>query len=92
MNYKVDSPIAEEFIHDGEILDTIAYAQAHKNDKNLIEEILNKAANYKGISHREAAVLLECDEPQLLEKIFALAKEIKQRLYGNRIEIGRAHV
>ncbi len=85
MNYRVDSPIAEEFIHDGEILDTIAYAQAHKNDKNLIEEILNKAANYKGISHREAAVLLECDEPQLLEKIFALAKEIKQRLYGNRI-------
>ena len=85
MNYKVDSPIAEEFIHDGEILDTIAYAQAHKNDKNLIEEILEKAANYKGISHREAAVLLECDEPQLLEKIFALAKEIKQRLYGNRI-------
>ena len=85
MNYRVDSPIAEEFIHDGEILDTIAYAQAHKNDKNLIEEILEKAANYKGISHREAAVLLECDEPQLLEKIFALAKEIKQRLYGNRI-------
>ena len=85
MNYRVDSPIAEEFIHDGEILDTIAYAQAHNNDKNLIEEILEKAANYKGISHREAAVLLECDEPQLLEKIFALAKEIKQRLYGNRI-------
>ena len=85
MNYRVDSPIAEEFIHDDEILDTIAYAQAHKNDKNLIEEILEKAANYKGISHREAAVLLECDEPQLLEKIFALAKEIKQRLYGNRI-------
>ena len=85
MNYRVDSPIAEEFIHDGEILDTIAYAQAHKNDKNLIEEILEKAANYKGISHREAAVVLECDEPQLLEKIFALAKEIKQRLYGNRI-------
>ena len=85
MNYKVDSPIAEEFIHDGEILDTIAYAQAHNNDKNLIEEILEKAANYKGISHREAAVLLECDETQLLEKIFALAKEIKQRLYGNRI-------
>ncbi len=85
MNYKVDSPIADEFIHDGEILDTIAYAKAHKNDKILIEEILQKASSYKGISHREAAVLLECDEPQLLEKIYALAKEIKQKLYGNRI-------
>ena len=85
MNYLVDSPHAEEFIHNGEILDTIAYAQAHKNDKELIESILQKASTYKGLTHREAAVLLECDDPELLEKIYALAKEIKQRLYGNRI-------
>ena len=85
MNYLVDSPHAEEFIHNGEILDTIAYAQAHKNDKELIESILQKASTYKGLTHREAAVLLECDDPELLEKIYALAKEIKQKLYGNRI-------
>lgn len=76
---------AEEFIDDAEILRTIAYAKEHKNDVELIEKILAKAADYHGLTHEEAAVLLECDEPELLEKIYALAQKVKEKIYGRRI-------
>ena len=83
--YNSKSKNAVEFIDDGEILDTIAYAAKHKNDEALIEEILKKAGQYHGLNHREAAVLLECDDPKLLEKIFTLAEEVKEKIYGKRI-------
>ena len=76
---------AEEFINHQEILDTLQYASEHKNDRELIENLLEKAAKCGGLTHREAAVLLECDVPDLVDRIFHLAKEIKQRFYGNRI-------
>ena len=85
MKYDPKSSKAEEFIHDGEILDTIAYAGEHKNDVALIDTILAKAAQCKGLTHREALVLLECDVPEKVAEIFALAKKIKQDIYGNRI-------
>ena len=102
--YKVDSKIAEEFIDHQEILDTLDYARTHKSNRGLIESLIDKAARCKGLSHREAALLLECDQPDLTERIFRLAQEIKHKFYGNRIvmfaplylsnycEIGRAHV
>ena len=83
--YDVKSKIAEEFINDEEIKDTLAYAKENKNNRELIDQILEKAALMKGISHREAAVLLECELEDEVEKMFNLAKEIKQRFYGNRI-------
>lgn len=83
--YDVKSPKAEEFISHEEILDTLKYAEENKHNAELIDEILAKAALRKGLSHREAAVLLECDIPEKNELIFALAKEIKQEFYGNRI-------
>lgn len=83
--YKVDSPKAEEFIDHREIVDTLEYARAHRSDRPLIKEIIEKARGCKGLSHREAAVLLECDQPDLTEEIFRLAKEVKQKFYGNRI-------
>lgn len=83
--YKVGSNIAEEFIDHQEILDTLEYARAHKSDRALIEQLITKAALCKGLSHREAALLLECDQPDLTERIFHLAREIKQKFYGNRI-------
>lgn len=76
---------AEEFIHDGEIQETLAYAEANKSNYDLINSLIERAKDCKGLSHREAAVLLDCDIPELNEKIFTLAKEIKQKLYGNRI-------
>lgn len=83
--YDPKSPKAEDFIDDGEIKSTIAYAEEHKHDKALIEKILQKAETCKGLSHREALVLLECDLPEETEKMFALAKKIKEAFYGNRI-------
>ena len=83
--YNVKSTIAEEFIHNGEICETMAYAQANKDNRELIKNILTKAAEGKGVTHREAAVLLECDQPDLIEEMYSLARDIKKRFYGNRI-------
>ncbi len=83
--YNVNSKVATEFIDDQEILDTLAYAQANKSNRDLISGLLVRAQDGKGLSHREAAVLLECDLDDLNEQMMALAKEIKQRFYGNRI-------
>ncbi len=83
--YNPKSKIATEFIDDAEIRETLAYAEQNKDNFALIDQILEKAATLKGLSHREAMVLLECDSPEYLQKIFSLAMEIKQKNYGNRI-------
>ncbi|AGX41777.1 [FeFe] hydrogenase H-cluster radical SAM maturase HydG [Clostridium saccharobutylicum] len=83
--YNVKSNVATEFISDEEILSTLEFAQKNKNNKKLINEILEKAKDCKGLSHKEAAVLLECDLEDETQKMYKLAKEIKQRFYGNRI-------
>jgi len=83
--YNPKSMIATEFIDNDEILATLEYAKEHASDKALINEIITRAEDCKGLSHREAAVLLECELPEEIEKIKALAMKIKQRNYGNRI-------
>ncbi len=83
--YDVKSKKAEEFINDEEILSSISYACQNKSNKELINSIISKAEKCKGISHREAAVLLECDLEEENQKIYKLAKKIKQNFYGNRI-------
>ena len=76
---------AEEFISDREILETLEYAEKNKRNRELIDSLLERAKNCKGLTHREAAVLLDCDLEDENEKMFALAREIKQKFYGNRI-------
>ena len=83
--YDVKSKKAEEFIDDGEIKATLAYAEQNKSNRELIKSLIDRAEDCKGLSHREAAVLLECDQEDLNEQMFALAKRIKERFYGNRI-------
>lgn len=83
--YNPKSLKAEEFIDHQEILDTLAYADAHKTDAKVIDHILNKAKELKGLSHREASVLLACELPEKNKEIFALAEQIKKDFYGNRI-------
>lgn len=83
--YNPASSKAEEFINHDEIIDTLEYAQKNKNNRELIDSIIKKAEEMKGITHREAAVLLECEIEEANEKIYALAKAIKDRFYGNRI-------
>ncbi len=83
--YDVMSPHASDFIDDAEIKATLEFAEKNKKNQTLIAEIIEKARTMKGLSHREALLLLDCDLPEENAKIFALAKEIKQRIYGNRI-------
>lgn len=83
--YNPKSLKAEEFINDEEIRETLAYAEENKRNRELIDKILDKAENMKGVSHREAAVLLECELEEENKRIFELAKKIKDRFYGNRI-------
>jgi 2-iminoacetate synthase len=68
-----------------EILDTLAYAQANKNNIELIDSIIEKAKLRKGLSHREAMVLLDCENEEKIAEIYALAEQIKKDFYGNRI-------
>lgn len=83
--YNKKSRVATEFIDDAEILETLDYAQKNKSNRALIDSLLEKASECKGLDHREAAVLLECDLPDENEKMYKLAREIKQKIYGNRI-------
>ncbi len=83
--YNVKSMLADEFIDDAEIRSTLEYAQQNKNNIQLIESIIEKAEQCKGLTHREASVLLACDNETLNEKMYSIAKKIKQRIYGNRI-------
>lgn len=83
--YNAKSMKAEEFISNEEIEETLQYAKENKNNQPLIQKIIKKAQACKGLSHREAAVLLECDLEEENKQIEELAKQIKQKLYGNRI-------
>ena len=85
IKYDVKSEHAAEFIHDGEIRATLEYGREHRNDRALIEDILAKAEEGKGISHREAAVLIEVEDKDIEERIFDIARRLKERIYGNRI-------
>ena len=83
--YDVKSKKAEEFICHEEILETLAYAEQNMHNEALISDIIEKAKLRKGLSHREAAVLLDCDIPEKNEEIYRLAEQIKKDFYGNRI-------
>lgn len=91
--YNPKSMRAEEFINDGEILETIQYAEANKRNAALIDSLLEKArpkrtangTHCAGLTHREASVLLACDLPDKIAEMYKLAEEIKLAFYGNRI-------
>ena len=93
--YKYDpkSLIADEFINDAEVRETLAYAEANKNNFELIDAILEKARpgnltlseHGTALTHREASVLLACEDPERVQRLFEIAEEIKQAYYGNRI-------
>ena len=93
--YDPKSMKAEEFINDEEIRATLAYAEENKNNVELIDQILEKARPQKtgtgcvcaGLTHREASVLLACEIPEKIEKMYQVAEEIKLAFYGNRIVI-----
>lgn len=85
--YNPKSLKAEEFIDHQEILDTLEYADKNKGNVEVIDAILEKARLRKGLTHREASVLLACDIPEKIQELYALAEQIKKDFYGNRIVI-----
>ena len=85
MMYNPKSMKADEFISHEEILDTLKYADENKNNFDLIDKIIAKAEERKGLSHREASVLLACEDEDRINRIYDLAEQIKKDFYGNRI-------
>lgn len=83
--YNAKSSVADEFISDEEINRTLIYAKENKSNYELINSILKKAEEMKGLTHSEAAVLLECEDQEVLARIYDLAERIKLRFYGKRI-------
>ena len=83
--YNPKSLKAEEFISHEEILDTLKYADENKDNMTLINEILEKAELRKGLTHREASVLLACEDEAVTQRMYDLASQIKKDFYGNRI-------
>ena len=83
--YNPKSLKAEEFISDEEIKETLEYAENNKNNLSLVDEILEKAKLRKGLSHREASVLLACEDKEKVKLMYDLAEQIKKDFYGNRI-------
>ena len=83
--YNVKSLKAEEFINHDEIMETLAYADKNKDNLALVDEIIKKAENRKGLTHREASVLLACQNEERINRIYDLAEQIKKDFYGNRI-------
>ena len=85
MSYNKQSHDACDFINHDEIIDTLRYAEQHKEDEKVISDILRKAAEMRGLDHREAAVLLLSEEPATRQRVAQLAEQIKLRFYGKRI-------
>lgn len=83
--YDVNSKHADDFINHNEILDTLTYADENKHNEALIDSLIEKAKLRKGLSHREASVLLACDIEEKNQEIYKLAEQIKKDFYGNRI-------
>ena len=83
--YNPKSLKAEEFINDEEIKETLKYADENKDNMPLIRQILDKAKLRKGLSHREASVLLACEDKEIINEMYDLACQIKKDFYGNRI-------
>ena len=83
--YDPKSKNAVDFINHEEILATLAFAQENRHNKEMVDRLIKRAEDCKGLTHREAALLLECDLPEENEKMYRLAKQIKEKIYGNRI-------
>lgn len=83
--YNAKSLKAEEFISDEEIMETLAYADANKDNVEMIDQIIAKVKLKKGLNHREASVLLACEIPEKVQELYDLAQQIKKDYYGNRI-------
>lgn len=56
-----------------------------KSDKQAVREVIAKSLDKKRLTLRETAVLINANDPELIEEIKEGARELKKRVYGNRI-------
>lgn len=85
MIYDKTSTKASEFINHDEILASLNEAKRAKEETGRVREILDKAARMEGLTHREAAILLACEDEELNREAARIGKAIKERFYGRRI-------
>ncbi len=71
------------FINEDKIFDTLRETQSPS--RKSVEVIIDKSLKLKGLNPSEAAVLLNCEEEVVLNRIFETAKHIKEAIYGNRL-------
>jgi 2-iminoacetate synthase len=72
-----------EFINE-EKIKTLLYDDSLM-DRYLQKEIIEKSSEAKGLSLKESAALLNITSPDLLEELYHTAKQVKEKIYGNRL-------
>lgn len=83
--YDPKSLRAEDFIDHDEVLASLEYANKYADNADIVDQIIEKARQRKGLTHREASVLLACTMPDKIQEMYSLAEQIKKDFYGNRI-------
>ncbi|WP_304205423.1 hypothetical protein [Fusobacterium perfoetens] len=73
------------FLNEESINKILENAKLKSNSEEEIDRILEKARLCEGITPEEAAILLSVANEELLNKMFKIAKEVKERIYGKRI-------
>lgn len=59
--------------------------KANHASSKVAEAIIKKGEELKGLSPEEAAILLNCDDEDVLTLLFKSAKKVKEAIYGNRL-------
>lgn len=76
---------AEDFIDQKEINEVIEEGKILSKDSKIIQEILDKAKTAKGLTYKEASILLSIEDDDLMNEMCKIAKEVKEKIYGKRI-------
>ena len=69
-----------------EYIESILEASLNTSKSEAIA-IIDKSRSMTGLSAKEASVLLQTNDPEVLEYMYKTSKEIKEHIYGNRIVI-----
>jgi len=80
--YKIKDERMKPFIDPQEIWD---YINNTKATKERVREVIAKSLNKERLNLEETAVLINADDPELIEEIKQGAKALKEKVYGNRI-------
>ncbi|MCK5846945.1 MAG: [FeFe] hydrogenase H-cluster radical SAM maturase HydG [Bacteroidales bacterium] len=80
--YRIEDKAHKAFIDGDEIWDTLNSAEI---SKERVRAIIKKSLNKNRLNMAEVAVLVKADSPELISEIKQAARDLKERVYGNRI-------